>query len=101
MLIAGLPTDAALFRSMDEMGGWTVSDHLLATIADRLGVVAYNALVGSHADPKKLRRAKPPEPIPRPTTPHHRPRPRRRATSDDLKAMFGGGSVAYRPKEVS
>lgn len=85
---------------MDEMGGWTVSDHLLATIADRLGVVAYNALVGPHADPKKLRRAKPPKPVTRPSVPHHRHRPRRRATSDDLKAIFGGGSVAYSPKGV-
>lgn len=97
VLIAGLPPEAALFRKMDGMGGWTLTDHLLASVIDGLGVVAYNSLVGPHADPRRLRRIKPPATFPRPTTTHRRQR--RKATSEDLKAMFGGG--VYRPKEVS
>lgn len=96
MLIKGLPHEAALFRSMPEHGGWTVTDHLLALVVDSLGITAYNALLGPHADPKKLRRVKPPERLPRPGA---RPQ-RRRASSDDLKRMFGAGA-SYRPREVS
>lgn len=95
MLIRALPPDAAMFRAMPEHGGWTLTDHLLASAVDVLGVVAHNALVGPHADPKKLRRIKPPERLPRPSRPR-----RRQASTDDLKRMFGK-SVAYRPREVS
>jgi hypothetical protein len=98
VLIAGLPPDAALFRKMEGMGGWTITDHLLASVVDSLGTVAYNALLGPHVDPKKLRGVKPPQPMDRPSTTHQR-RERRKATSEDLKRMFGGGA-AYRPKEV-
>lgn len=86
-----------MFRGMPDMGGWTTTDHLLATVVDALGVVGHNALIGPHADPKKLRKVKPPDRFPRPG--HHKPR--RKASSEDLKAMFGGGEIAYRPKEVT
>lgn len=92
-LVKGLPQDAALYRSLPEHAGWTLTDHLLASVIDTLGVVAFNALVGPHADPKRLKKLKPPERLPRPGH-----RPRRRASSDDLKRMFGG-AVAYRPRE--
>jgi hypothetical protein len=96
VLLKALPPEAAVHRSDPELGGWTITDHLLASAIDALGVVSYHALVGPHADPKKLRGVKPP---PRITRPGVRPE-RRKATSDDLKRMFGG-AAAYRPKEVS
>lgn len=96
MLAAALPPEAALYRTDPSLAGWTLTDHLLATIVDQLSVVAHHALVGPHADPKKLRNLKPPKPVERP----HAPRKRRRATSEDMKRMFGGGA-AYRPKGVS
>lgn len=80
------------------MGGWTITDHLLASVIDGLGVVGYHALVGPHADPKKLRSVKPPERTYRPGT--HARRQRRKATSEDLKRMFGG-HASYRPRGVS
>lgn len=97
-LIKGLPLDAAVFRSLPEHAGWTITDHLLASVIDTLGVVSHNVLVGPHADPKKLRKIKPPERVPRPSL--RKPPRRRKATSDDLKRMFGG-AAAFRPKEVS
>lgn len=96
VLINALPSDAMLFRQMDEYGGWTVSDHLLASTVDALGMVAYSALVGPHADPRKLRSMKPPKPMMRPGM----AKPRRRATSDDLKRLFGDGAV-YRGEGVN
>jgi hypothetical protein len=81
---------------MPELGGWTLTDHLLASVVDALQVVAVNALVGPHADPKRLKRLKPPTPVQRP----HAQRQRRKATSDDYKRMFGG-AAAYRPREVT
>lgn len=62
---------------------WTRVEHLLASIIDALGVVAYNALVGPHADPKRLRRVKPPTPIARPGVRH-----RRRASGAETAAFF-------------
>jgi hypothetical protein len=100
VLVAALPPEAALFRTMEGMGGWTITDHLLASVIDQLRAVSYNALVGPHADPKRLRKLKPPERFPRPA--EEKRRKRRKATSEDLKRMFGdGGSVAYRPREVT
>lgn len=98
MLIKALPPEATLFRLDEGHRGWTVTDHLLATAIDALGVVSHHALVGPHADPKKLRSIKPPPRMPRPGA--HEAKPRRRATSDDLKRIFGG-AAAYRPKEVT
>ena len=74
---------------------WTRTEHLLANVSDLLGVVAYNALMGPHADPKKLRRMKPPKPMARPGL---TPRKRRKATSEDLMQIFGSGH--HRPQEV-
>lgn len=75
---------------MPEMAGWTLTDHLIASVVDALRDVSYSALVGPHADPKKLRKIKPPEPVPRPGT---HGRPRKRASSDDLKRIFGGAAA--------
>lgn len=80
------------------MAGWTLTDHLLASVVDAVQGVGYSALIGPHADPKKLRGVKPPPPVHRPGA--QTKRPRRRATSDDYKRIFGG-SAAYQPKEVS
>lgn len=98
VLIRALPSESALFRSMEEFGGWTITDHLLASVVDALGVVSHNALVGPHADPKKLRSIKPPDRFPRPGAAQRRKPKRRRASSDDLKRMFAG-AAQYRPKE--
>ena len=99
-LIKGLPPEAALYRSTAELGGWTVTDHLLASVIDTLGVVSYNALVGPHADPKKLRQVKPAEAIPRPGKAQRQRTQRRRATADDLKTMFAG-ATAFAGKELN
>ncbi len=71
-------------------GQWSRVEHLLATIVDALGVVSHHALVGSHIDPKKLRSVKPPNPLPRPGGQR---RPRRKATSGDLRRVFS--AVTY------
>lgn len=83
-----------MFRRMDELGGWTLTDHLLASVVDALHEVGYSALIGPHVDPKKLRKVKPPEPVTRPGA----RRQRRQASSEDLKRKFGGAAV-YRPRE--
>lgn len=80
---------------MEDMGGWTVTDHLLATLIDAVGAASHHALIGPHADPKQLRKVKPPDRLPRPGA---QKKQRRRATSDDMKRVFGG-SAAYRPRE--
>ena len=95
VLINALPPDAAIYRRNDEHGGWTVTDHLLATVIDALGAVGYYSLVGPHVDPKRLRSVKPPQRMHRPGD-EARKRRRRQATSDDLKQIFGG-ATAYRP----
>jgi len=92
VLVKALPADATINRTGD-LGGWTVTDHLLATTVDALGVVAWNALVGPHADPKKLRRLKPPERLARPGAQPER-KQRRKATSADLRELFGS-STSY------
>ena len=99
VLVKGLPPEASVFRAIPDMGGWTVTDHLLASAVDLLGIVSYHALVGPHADPKKLRSLKPPQQFPRPGQDGQpRRRQKRKATSADLQRMFGG-STAYRPRE--
>ena len=82
---------------MDEHGGWTTTDHLLASIVDSLGIVQYHALVGPHADPKRLRSVKPPQRIPRPGHHQQEQRKKRKATSEELREIFGGAQ--YRPRE--
>lgn len=62
---------------------FTRSEELLANIIDLLQVVAYNALVGPHVDPKKLRSLKPPTPMPRPG----QKRKRRGTTLRELDAL--------------
>lgn len=74
-----------------------MTDHLLATVIDAVGVAGYHALLGPHVDPKKLRSVKPPEPMTRPGVAARRRHHRRKATADDLKQIFGGGATAYRP----
>lgn len=81
---------------MPDLAGWTLTDHLLASVIDAVRETSHSALIGSHVDPKKLRKLKPPTPLPRPGERHRRARPR--ASSDDLKRIFGG-SAAYRPRE--
>lgn len=72
---------------------WSRTEHLLATIADALGIVGYNALVGPHVDPKSLRQTRPPEPLPRPGV--QAPKKRRGTTLGELKKMMSrGGSDA-------
>lgn len=64
---------------------WTRPEHLLAALIDAVNATAYNALVGPHADPKKLRSVKAPKPIERPGT----RRRRRRASGEEMAAFFG------------
>lgn len=45
---------------------WTRTEMLLATVVDLLQLVAHNALIGPHVDPKALRKLKAPEPLERP-----------------------------------
>ncbi|MBW1600900.1 hypothetical protein JJV70_02035 [Streptomyces sp. JJ66] len=60
-----LPPDSATARSVDPDSGWTVDQHLLATVADSVRELTHLTLV-VNADPKKRRQIKPPDPIPRP-----------------------------------
>lgn len=46
---------------------WTRSEHMIVALLDAVNMAAYNALVGPHVDPKKLRSVKPPKPTARPT----------------------------------
>lgn len=73
---------------------WTRGEHLLATIVDALQVVGYNALVGPHADPKKLKSLKRPKPIPRPGP----ARKRRKATVAEMVELFGAGGKIVNAK---
>lgn len=42
MLIAGLPADSATTRAVHgDAAAWTLTDHLLATVADRLAVISW------------------------------------------------------------
>lgn len=91
MLVSGLPFDAALYRSMPDSGGWTITDHLLATVVDMLGQTAHSALIGPHLDPKKLRGMKRPEPMRRPGSPAPAPKARTRMTIAELEATFSKG----------
>ena len=66
---------------------WTRPEHMLASVIDSLGVVSHHALMGPHADPKKLRSVKPPKPIERPGLQR---RKKRKATTEELRELFGG-----------
>lgn len=81
-LIAGLPLDSAVCRADPELAGWTLSDHLLATIAETVDLSGWRA-VSPHlkrgAAPKPLR-------IPRPGAQRRRARP---ATGEALRALGG------------
>ncbi|MGI5408735.1 hypothetical protein ACQEV9_18315 [Streptomyces chartreusis] len=64
-----LPWDSATARSVRkstaEEDYWTPDRQLAATLIDSLREQTY-ALIKLHGDPKKTKRIKPPEPIPRP-----------------------------------
>lgn len=83
-----------MYRAMPELAGWTLTDHLLASVIDAVHQTSHSALIGPHVDPKKLRKLKPPTPVQRPAA-HRR---KRRATSDDLKQLAGAAAV-YAPEE--
>lgn len=65
---------------------WTRIEHLLASILDACTATSYNALVGPHLDPKKLKRLRPPKPIPRPG--EEATRKKRKATSAELRQVL-------------
>lgn len=91
VFIAGLPPESALLRGDPGIAGWGVTEHLLAHMTDVLGVVAHNALIGPHVDPKALKKVKPLEPFPRPGVPRNRRR--RGSTLSELAAL--GGVTRY------
>lgn len=80
-----LDLDEEMLLTLSEVHSerWTRTEELLATCADLLQVVAYNALVGPHVDPKALKKLKPAAPLDRPGM-----RRRRRGTTlGDLAEM--------------
>lgn len=60
-LAANLPTDSATARAMDPDHLWTLEAHLLATIADGIGWLAWSKSKGAEDNPSR-----PPAQIPRP-----------------------------------
>jgi hypothetical protein len=73
---------------------WGVSEHLLASLIEVVDAVSWRPVL-----PHVKRGWKQPKAVQVPR-PHQQERSRRRrATSEDLKRIFGGG--AYRPREVS
>ncbi|MFK8844675.1 hypothetical protein [Streptomyces sp. Ac-502] len=74
---------------------WTPDRQLLATIADRVAEGTY-AQVRLHGDPKRTRRLKPPDPIPRPGVTARKPRNtirfggRHGSGAQQLASVFGG-----------
>lgn len=92
-----LDLDEAMLLTLREVyeNSWTRSEHLIATVVDAVQIAAYNALVGPHADPKKLRNVKAPKPIERP----HLRRKKRKATVAEMVELFGAGGHVVNPKE--
>jgi hypothetical protein len=92
-LVKGLPPTSASARALDEglRVGWGFTEELLATAIEVIDLGNRNFLqangVKRHSLPKPIF-------IDRPL----RPRKRRKATSDDLKRVFGG-AVRSVPKE--
>lgn len=95
-LVAGLPRDSAFFVSAHpEAARWSQTDELVATlieVTDRVHLRHLRAL-GATQLPKGIV-------IPRPQSPAA-PAPKRKATSEDLKRIFGGAVRYVPPKEVS
>lgn len=91
MLIAALPADAAIWRSDPELRGWTVTDHLLASLIEVEDALSLRALKAQGA--KRV-----PQPIrwPRPGTQAAKPR---QPTRDAVAAL--GGAVISVPEGVS
>ncbi len=92
-LIAGLPRDSAFFRSAyPEVANWTQTHELLAMLIEVTDQVHLRHLgaLGTKRLPKAISI----------TRPNVKPKPKRKATAEDIKKMFGG-SVRYVPKEVS
>lgn len=91
-LIVGLPVDGCFFRVVHPEAAWTQTHELLATlieVEDRIGLRHLSAL-GAKRLPKGINV----------TRPHVQPKAKRKATSADLKKMFGG-AIHYVSKEVS
>ncbi|HEX2316038.1 MAG TPA: hypothetical protein VHJ17_20005 [Thermomonospora sp.] len=67
-----LPADSALACALHgESARWSVTDHLLAAVADHLAVANWMFAV-AHGDPD-AEQPPPPEPVPRPAPPGERP----------------------------
>lgn len=86
-----LEVDAEMLVTLADVHGsqWTRMEHLLATLIDAVNAVAYNALVGPHADPKKLRHVKSPKPVPRPGSRRKRRRATPVETGDFFRRLLG------------
>lgn len=72
VLIRGLPPDAAVWRADPDLAGWTLTDHLLASLIEVVDAAGYRALL-----PYLKKGKPPPEPVkvPRPgAAPPKRPR---------------------------
>lgn len=85
----GLPPDAAIWRRQPELGGWTVTDHLIASLIEVTDAAAWRSLL------PHLKKGFKPQPItvPRPGQHTQRRSKKRKATSADLKEIFGGGAT--------
>lgn len=92
-LIVGLPIDGSFFRAVHPEAAWTQTHELLATlieVTDRVHLRHLSAL-GAKRLPKGIDV----------TRPFVKPKAKRKATSADMKRMFGG-AIKYAPaKEVS
>lgn len=90
-LIVGLPIDGCFFRATQPDASWTQTHELLATlieVTDRVHLRHLSAL-GAKRLPKGIDIARP----------HVKPKAKRKATSEDMRRIFG--DVRYKAKEVS
>jgi hypothetical protein len=94
-----LPPDSATARAVNPDNAWSLDQHLLAGLADRVGyLAALTAYINT--DPKKRGRFTPPKPIPRPGVQEQaksnviRFGGRHGSGAAQLAAVFGGAARA-------
>lgn len=95
VLVRGIPAESALgFATGGYRPGWGATEELLAVLAE---LVDLGNRTFFRVNSKRGAQQPRPIEIPRPPDPNEEPKKRRPATSEDLKALFGGAAVYTGP----